>query len=280
MPANFPLNPTLNQTYQVGTSVYIWTGQRWQVSLSAAVTGATGATGPQGDIGATGPVGATGVTANMMAVSSHVMPDHNEVYDLGHSTMRWRDLYLSGNTLYLANTAVVSQNNSVTFRDSSNVDDIRSVTVSSLQIGLGNSAVTLVAGTSGIQQTIGNTTLSFGATGATGPPGSNGAPGSAGATGAQGATGIMGPSGPPGMNANVKVFDEGVLVSSSLSGINFVGAGITASLVSGNVQVTVTATGNGGGTGGNVAGGIGNLDGGLPSSVYGGVASIDAGGVT
>jgi hypothetical protein len=134
MPANFPSNPTLNQTYQVGTSVYIWTGQRWQVSLSAAVTGATGATGiqgatgpqgatgagatgatgPQGNIGATGstgPIGATGVTANMMAVSSHVMPDQNEVYDLGHSTMRWRDLYLSGNSVQLGNARITSVGN-------------------------------------------------------------------------------------------------------------------------------------------------------------------------
>jgi len=60
MPANFPSNPTQNQTYQVGTTVYIWTGSRWQVSLSAAVTGATGATGI-GATGATG-IGATGAT--------------------------------------------------------------------------------------------------------------------------------------------------------------------------------------------------------------------------
>ena len=164
MPANFPSNPTQNQTYQVGTTVYIWTGSRWQVSLSAAVTGATGATGiqgatgPQGSTGATGigatgatgiagnigatgstgPQGATGITANMMAIASDIMPAHNEVYDLGHSTLRWRDLYLSGNSIQLGNAAITSVGNTVVLPSGSLV---------------GNTVI----GTGGASVTVGNT---------------------------------------------------------------------------------------------------------------------------
>ena len=37
-------------------------------------------------------------------VTGHVLPDSNEVYDLGSSTQRFRDIYLSGNTIYLGDT--------------------------------------------------------------------------------------------------------------------------------------------------------------------------------
>ena len=39
-------------------------------------------------------------------VTGHVLPDSNEVYDLGSSTQRFRDIYLSGNTIYLGGTAL------------------------------------------------------------------------------------------------------------------------------------------------------------------------------
>ena len=66
MPANFPSNPTVNQTYVYAGVSWFWTGSRWQVGLGTVLTGATGATGA-GATGATGiqgnigPIGATGV---------------------------------------------------------------------------------------------------------------------------------------------------------------------------------------------------------------------------
>jgi len=38
----------------------------------------------------------------------HIIPDTNEVYDLGSSTRRFRDLYLSGSSLYLGNAQITS----------------------------------------------------------------------------------------------------------------------------------------------------------------------------
>jgi hypothetical protein len=39
-------------------------------------------------------------------VTGHVLPNANETYDLGSLTQRFRDIYLSGNTLYLGGTAL------------------------------------------------------------------------------------------------------------------------------------------------------------------------------
>jgi hypothetical protein len=39
-------------------------------------------------------------------VNTSIIPDANNTYDLGSTTLRWKDLYLSGNTLVLGNTTL------------------------------------------------------------------------------------------------------------------------------------------------------------------------------
>jgi len=117
---NFPSSPSLNQTFTAGTVIYTWDGQKWTASgispgatgatgiqgnvgaigatgltgnIGATGLGATGATGIQGNVGATGAQGATGVQANLTAVASSIIPAANVTYDLGTSSLRWRDLY-------------------------------------------------------------------------------------------------------------------------------------------------------------------------------------------
>ena len=46
-------------------------------------------------------------TASFNAVGESIVPDANETYDLGTSSLRWRDIYLSGNTIDL-NGATIS----------------------------------------------------------------------------------------------------------------------------------------------------------------------------
>jgi len=41
-------------------------------------------------------------------VSSHLIPAVNESYDLGNATNRWKDLWLSGNSIKLGNTSITS----------------------------------------------------------------------------------------------------------------------------------------------------------------------------
>jgi len=48
MPANFPSNPTANQTYLYNNIRWKYNGYSWQIDLETGLIGATGATGPLG----------------------------------------------------------------------------------------------------------------------------------------------------------------------------------------------------------------------------------------
>jgi hypothetical protein len=62
----------------------------------------------------------------------------------------------------------------------------------------------------------------------------------------------------------LSILDEGVLIQSKATGINFIGSEVLASVgVGGKVDVTFTAKGN--------------IDGGRPDSIYGGTTSVDGG---
>ena len=140
MPANFPANPQLNETYTHANITWRWTGSYWKIFYAPAGAtgatgvqgspgGATGATGIQGPIGATGatgiagniggigatgstgPAGATGVSSNLLAVSTSIIPNASNVYDIGTSALSWRDAYF-GNVLNLG-SAQISANGSV-----------------------------------------------------------------------------------------------------------------------------------------------------------------------
>ena len=181
MAITFPQNPTVNQIYQVGTTVYQWTGSRWRITPT------------------------TLAAANIQAIADHLVPAHNQIYDLGSSTRRWRDLFLSGNTIQLGNTAISSTESGVRLANAANAATPVSIRVSSLEIATGGNVVTLQAMGSGLATVAGNTTSSvsgIGATGATGI-GATGATGigATGATGIQGATGLTGATGPAGSAA-------------------------------------------------------------------------------
>lgn len=88
MPINFPNSPQINDIYSVpGGATYTWTGVRWQISAASGGGGGMG---------------------NLHAIASNIFPAHNQVYDLGHDTRRWRDLYLSGSSLVLGNIKIVA----------------------------------------------------------------------------------------------------------------------------------------------------------------------------
>ena len=56
-------------------------------------------------------------------VGSHLLPESNETLDLGSSTKRWRDLYLSGSTIHLGNTLITSvPGQGIIFQDSSTLE--------------------------------------------------------------------------------------------------------------------------------------------------------------
>jgi hypothetical protein len=116
----------------------------------AGATGAQGATG-LGATGATGPQGATGAGANLLAVSSSIIPNANVTYDLGTSSLRWRDLYLSGNTIDLGGNQIKGGTGGIEFRDASNA--IINILVNQITVGSGANAVILKGSTEGLLQT-------------------------------------------------------------------------------------------------------------------------------
>ena len=89
MALNFPTSPTLNQTYTVGNKTWKWNGYAWDLNTSANAS-----------------FESLVVTGNTTV--QHVVPSANVTYDLGTPTARFRDLYLSGNTLYLGGTTVTA----------------------------------------------------------------------------------------------------------------------------------------------------------------------------
>ncbi len=96
--------------------LYIWTGTQYVYVTD--LSGAAGITGPQGSAGFTGSQGSIGFTGSagdsadvdLSAVDQNIIPAANVTYDLGTDTLRWRDLYLSGNTINLGATRITSDN--------------------------------------------------------------------------------------------------------------------------------------------------------------------------
>jgi len=50
--------------------------------------------------------------------NANIIPATDITYDLGSASKRWRDLYLSGNTIYLGNVRIKDQGGSIQFVDS------------------------------------------------------------------------------------------------------------------------------------------------------------------
>jgi hypothetical protein len=79
-------------------------------------------------------------STNGITASGHLVPSQNETYDLGTPSLRWRDLYLSGSTVYLGDTKITrTDQGDVEFRDSQ-TDSLRKIRVDELEIGSGASA--------------------------------------------------------------------------------------------------------------------------------------------
>ena len=77
---------------------------------------------------------------NWLSVSSSILPHTTEVFDLGSSDKRWKDLYLSGSTIDLGGTKITrdAATGDIEFLDSG--DNRKSLKVDELTIGTGASA--------------------------------------------------------------------------------------------------------------------------------------------
>lgn len=60
--------------------------------------------------------------SDLSSVSEHILPSADETYDLGSSSYKWRDLYLSGNTIKLGAATISAENDTVVLPDVSTIN--------------------------------------------------------------------------------------------------------------------------------------------------------------
>ena len=94
----------------------------------------------------------TALTTQLSDLGGHVLPDTTEIYDLGSTTNKFRDLYLSGNTLNIGDQTISA--------------DGTTISMNTIKLGSGNNTVTLEVDSSGDFQ---RTSVKNGVTQATSP---------------------------------------------------------------------------------------------------------------
>jgi len=76
------------------------------------------------------------VMTSMGSVSVHILPSANETYDLGSASLRWRDLFLSGDTINLGGTKLSKDSSgNLEIKDSS--DNPKKIKVSEIEFNDG-----------------------------------------------------------------------------------------------------------------------------------------------
>lgn len=86
-------------------------------------------------------------SANLLSVSTNIVPSANVTYDLGTSELSFRDLYLSGNTITLGDKTISTTSNTIVVQGE-NGEPVRLV-ADSFKVGNTTASVVLKASTSG-----------------------------------------------------------------------------------------------------------------------------------
>jgi len=202
------------------------------------LTGAMGAPGLKGQVGLTGDKGekgssgADGICTYVEAVVTNIIPSKDNIYTLGNSSFRWKELYLGPNSLNMidegnGNDVKINVQNGILALD--NADTLRFGNIKFTDTGISSDNpsqdITIGDGLSSgyLKVATGikfpdNTVLTTAPTpGVTGPPGPTGAKGEKGDTGLTGATGPAGPAGPGGFSSTSSSYTP------VFSGAGFVG---------------------------------------------------------
>jgi len=92
----------------------------------------------------------TTLSVKYVSITGNIVPTANVTYDLGTDSNRFKDLYLSGNTINLGTTAIsVTSDNEIDFSDSANTSVKRKLVVDEIELGTGNDKVVLRKGSDG-----------------------------------------------------------------------------------------------------------------------------------
>lgn len=262
---DFPNSPSVNDEYLAPNGRrWVWNGSAWKLAFGAIELGATGPTGPTGATGSTGAVGATGATGpqgNFGGLTVDYTFDTNTAQtDPGTGKVKFNNANLSIATLMIIDD---EDDNSVdiqpflrTIDDSTspikghfrisnraNASDFALFTISSIleETGFFEVTVAYVSGSATSFSNAEDVIVTFARTGD---------------------MGAQGPTGP-----------ETLVVSATAP------SDISVLWADTSTTSQIGATGPTGPTGptGATATTSGNLDGGIPSSTFGGISSIDGG---
>lgn len=83
-----------------------------------------------------------GQTANLQSVSTSIIPSANVTYDLGSPERQWRSLYVSGNTIFIGDKTISTDQGQISFTDQATGEPI-SVQAKEIVIGTANNQTTL-----------------------------------------------------------------------------------------------------------------------------------------
>jgi hypothetical protein len=157
-----------------------------------------------------------GEAVDLTSLSTSLIPSSNVTYDLGSTSKRWRDLYLSGETIHLGNALISSTGTSINLPPGSTIggsvldsEYFREIVVagqSNIVANAGGNSILTIATSTGVSVTTNSTTdtLTFSNTGV---------------TSAIAGTGI-------GVNSStgaVTITNTGVVTATSGTGINITG---------------------------------------------------------
>jgi len=221
------VNPTVNSPTSIGEK-----GEQGEPGLPGpageqgepGVEGEKGEPGKPGATGPTGPAGATGasgVCTYVEALVTNILPSRDNVYNLGSTSFRWKELYLGPNSLNMidegnGNDVKINVSNGILALDGADTLRFGNIKFTSTGIAsdLGSQDITIGEGldTGFLKVPTGikfgdNSTMTTapipipgpsGPPGEIGPRGLKGDKGDVGLTGLKGDTGATGATGPPG----------------------------------------------------------------------------------
>ena len=211
-------------------------------------------------------------TGGQLTVPGSIIPDGDNLYDLGSTSSQWRSLYVSTTTIYIGGipltmdtttSLTVDGNPVVTYISTSGNFSAGGVTVQravgpqgptgpSGENGyVGSDGPQGVTGPQGPQGVIGNTGPQGvagaqgpqGDTGPQGPQGVVGAQGPQGDTGPQGPQGVAGPQGPQGPGANQTLNTSSNVTFVNVTANKFVGDGSSLTNVTMSQITSIVGTG-------------------------------------
>jgi len=128
MALNFPSSPSANATYTFNDKTWTYTGNAWYLTSGGALSTSVVPEGTNlyfsnarvySNIVALGYVTIANVNA-ILASTGNIIPSGNNIQTLGNATNRFKDLYLSGNTIFLGDILLKTSNSSFQVSDTSN----------------------------------------------------------------------------------------------------------------------------------------------------------------